>query len=148
MIGNPFSGHKKLLAWAVAGLMVLGTACTATVSVETPTPAPPPAVTTSPVPPAGAPAVMTEVRAMLVDGKIDLERSTVDAGTVKFMVKNDGTRVHALAIEGEDIDQSTDELQPGETATFEVTLTPGEYEVYCPVPGHREAGMTTTLTVR
>jgi uncharacterized cupredoxin-like copper-binding protein len=33
-------------------------------------------------------------------------------------------------------------------ATASVTLKPGKYTFYCTVPGHRQAGMTGTLTVR
>lgn len=39
-------------------------------------------------------------------------------------------------------------VEPGETAT--ITFIPhevGEYEFYCSVPGHKEAGMSGTLTV-
>lgn len=39
-------------------------------------------------------------------------------------------------------------LQAGETASLSFTPTEaGEYEFYCTVPGHREAGMVGTLTV-
>lgn len=36
----------------------------------------------------------------------------------------------------------------GQTSTTTFTVhAPGDYEVYCAVPGHRQAGMTATLTV-
>ena len=36
----------------------------------------------------------------------------------------------------------------GQTATVSATLKPGTYAFYCPVDGHRQAGMQGTLTVK
>jgi uncharacterized cupredoxin-like copper-binding protein len=37
---------------------------------------------------------------------------------------------------------------PGGTSTVSASLKPGTYTFYCTVPGHREAGMSGTLTVK
>ncbi len=74
-----------------------------------------------------------------------LSPSAVNAGDV-ITVSNDGKVVHNLAIKGTDL--ITDDLQPGDTATLDVSgLDDGAYEMYCKIAGHRDAGMKGTLTV-
>jgi uncharacterized cupredoxin-like copper-binding protein len=69
-------------------------------------------------------------------------------GTYTFRAVNEGETVHALEVEGMGIEEETEEFGPGESAELTVELTePGEYELYCPVDGHRELGMEGTLTV-
>jgi plastocyanin/quercetin dioxygenase-like cupin family protein len=60
-------------------------------------------------------------------------------------VTNNGVAVHGFVIEG--TDYQTDYLESGESETITVNLPAGEYTFYCPVPGHREAGMEGTLIV-
>lgn len=63
------------------------------------------------------------------------------AGTVTFNIKNDGTIAHALEIKGQGIDKKTGNIDPGKTEKLTVTLKPGKYEIWCPIPGHKENGM-------
>jgi uncharacterized cupredoxin-like copper-binding protein len=39
-------------------------------------------------------------------------------------------------------------IQPGQTTKLAVTLKKGSYPYLCTVPGHAEAGMKGTFTVR
>jgi uncharacterized cupredoxin-like copper-binding protein len=49
---------------------------------------------------------------------------------------------------GDEGDLHVAHADAGETSTATFTVTEaGSYEVYCGVPGHREAGMTASLTV-
>ncbi len=72
---------------------------------------------------------------------------TVPAGTVTFDLTNDGKATHALEIEGNGVEEESDEIGPGESTKLTVKLDDGEYEIYCPVDGHKERGMTGTVTV-
>lgn len=69
------------------------------------------------------------------------------AGTVTFTVSNDGQDEHALEVEGNGIEEETEAIAPGESGTLTVELEPGEYELYCPIDGHRDQGMEGTLVV-
>src|SRR3712207_4115878 len=69
-------------------------------------------------------------------------------GTYVFKAVNSGDTVHALEVEGEGIEEETQEIQPGQSATLKVELAAGTYELYCPVGGHKEEGMEGTLTVK
>jgi uncharacterized cupredoxin-like copper-binding protein len=76
--------------------------------------------------------------------------STVElakAGEMTFTLVNDGQTTHALEIEGQGIEEESDEIDGGATTELTVDLKPGEYEFYCPVDGHREKGMEGTLVV-
>lgn len=68
-------------------------------------------------------------------------------GTYVFRAVNSGGVVHALEIEGEGIEEETENVQPGESTKLEVNLDPGTYKLYCPVGDHEERGMVGTVTV-
>jgi uncharacterized cupredoxin-like copper-binding protein len=55
---------------------------------------------------------------------------------------------HAVAIEGNGVDKDGETVQPGSKSTVTADLKPGKYEFYCPVDGHKQAGMEGTLTVK
>ena len=74
---------------------------------------------------------------------------TTSAGEVTVEFNNPQALSHDVAIEdssGEEIGK-TDLVTEGTAATT-VNLKPGTYTFYCTVPGHREAGMEGTLTVK
>jgi plastocyanin len=67
-------------------------------------------------------------------------------GKVAILYVDDGSATHTLLIDG----VSGFRLQvtgKGDRDEDSATLAPGEYTVYCDIPGHREAGMVATLTV-
>jgi plastocyanin len=88
-----------------------------------------------------------EVKA--TDFAFDPSTITVDqAGSVTFRLVNDGKMQHALEIEGHGVEEETDTIGPGETAEMTVDLSEeGEYEMYCPVDGHRGLGMEGSIQV-
>jgi uncharacterized cupredoxin-like copper-binding protein len=73
---------------------------------------------------------------------------TIDApGTYTFEATNDGGTDHALEIEGNGVEEETDTIAPGESASVTVDLEAGTYEMYCPIGGHRDQGMEGEVTV-
>jgi uncharacterized cupredoxin-like copper-binding protein len=73
---------------------------------------------------------------------------TVDgAGTYTFEATNDGGVDHALEIEGNGIEEETETIAPGESASVTLDLEAGTYEMYCPIGNHRDLGMTGEITV-
>lgn len=74
--------------------------------------------------------------------------SELPAGPTTFQVTNNGDSVHNFEVEGQGIEAVLEQdLQPGESATLEVDLQAGTYEVYCPVGNHADRGMSLELTV-
>jgi uncharacterized cupredoxin-like copper-binding protein len=69
------------------------------------------------------------------------------AGSVTFRLSNEGGTDHALEIEGSGVEEATEIIGAGETAELTIDLVEGEYEMYCPVDGHRELGMEGSVHV-
>ena len=68
-------------------------------------------------------------------------------GKVTLVMANPSGLQHAIAVEGHGVDKDGKTVGKGRTSTVTVTLKKGRYTFYCPVPGHRAAGMKGTLTV-
>lgn len=70
------------------------------------------------------------------------------AAGAPLAVRNDGSVGHDLKLrrDGEEIG-GTEVLNPGETQQLQVLFEPGDYEMYCSVPGHEESGMKGTFSV-
>ncbi len=81
--------------------------------------------------------------------KFNTTTLTAKSGKVTVVMKNpSGSGLpHGIAVEGNGVDKDGPTVQPGGTSTDTVTLKPGTYTFYCPVPGHKAGGMKGTLTV-
>ncbi|HVY77016.1 MAG TPA: plastocyanin/azurin family copper-binding protein [Solirubrobacterales bacterium] len=76
-------------------------------------------------------------------------KATANAGQVEVKFDNPQSLTHDVQIEdssGKDIGGTELIADGSDSATVE--LKPGTYTFYCSVPGHREAGMEGTLTVK
>ena len=80
--------------------------------------------------------------------KLDPADPTAGAGSVTFNVSNDGGVTHALEVEGNGVEEETDDISAGQSAKLTVDLQPGTYEIYCPIDDHKGLGMEGTLTVQ
>ncbi len=74
---------------------------------------------------------------------------TVKAGKVTLRMPNPTSVPHNIAL---DLNNADDEMgkvvEKGGVSEISADLEPPKYEYYCSVPGHREAGMVGTLTVK
>jgi len=82
--------------------------------------------------------------------KFNTSRLTVAHGKVSLVMKNpSGSGLpHAIAVEGKGVDKDGKTVSPGGTSKVTVTLKKGTYEFYCPVDGHKAAGMKGKLVVK
>lgn len=93
----------------------------------------------------GTPPVQ-EIKMDASEFKFEPAMLTVKAGQpVRVIVSNTGVLEHTFTITDLGVDTK---LPVGQTATVEFTSTKsGTFELFCSVPGHREAGMVGTLVV-
>jgi plastocyanin len=78
----------------------------------------------------------------------DAASYTAPAGDVEIFLANDDNVKHTLVILQDDKvvgDLELEVNQKGDTDSGTITLEPGQYYIYCTVPGH--ASMKSTLTV-
>jgi uncharacterized cupredoxin-like copper-binding protein len=80
--------------------------------------------------------------------KFDKKSLSAKAGKVTITMDNPAPVPHAIAVEGSGIDKKGQTVQMGGKSTVTVTLKPGKYTFYCPVDGHKQAGMQGPLTVQ
>jgi plastocyanin len=75
--------------------------------------------------------------------------ATAEAGEVTVDFKNESPVPHDVAIESEGGETlgKTEVIAEGSDSTT-VSLKPGTYHYFCTIPGHRQAGMEGTLTVK
>jgi plastocyanin len=83
------------------------------------------------------------------DLAFDQKDATAKSGSVTINFDNKQSLSHDVAVadsSGQELGK-TDLVASG-TANTTVDLQPGTYTFYCTVPGHKEAGMEGTLTVK
>jgi uncharacterized cupredoxin-like copper-binding protein len=71
--------------------------------------------------------------------------ATAKAGKVTVESKNASSVPHDIALQG---GPSGSVVQGGAVSKFTANLKPGSYTFYCTVPGHEQAGMKGTLTIK
>ena len=81
--------------------------------------------------------------------KIAFDKKTLSAkaGQVTIDFSNPSAIPHAVEVEGHGVEKETQTFTNGKK-TLALNLKPGKYEFYCPVDGHKQAGMEGTLTVK
>ena len=85
------------------------------------------------------------------DGSLAYDEKTLDAtaGTVDLQLDNPSSTEHDVCVRSDSGDElgCSDDAEEG-IADLSVDLAPGTYEFYCSEPGHEEAGMKGTLSVK
>jgi plastocyanin len=79
--------------------------------------------------------------------KFDKSSLTAKAGKVTIVMDNPSSLPHAVEIEGNGVEVAGDTVEKGGVSKASAELKAGKYEFYCPVDGHKQAGMEGTLTV-
>jgi uncharacterized cupredoxin-like copper-binding protein len=110
----------------------------------------------------GKPSGPTEVHVKLTEFKVEMDKTSIPAGPVKFLIDNAGALKHELVLEPAGVDDQPFEangkaseaegIEAGKSATLEWTIDkPGQYQLACHVKennvDHYATGMVTTFTV-
>lgn len=95
----------------------------------------------------GAPAI---IQLTASEWRYEPKEVTSSPRDITFEVKNGGVIEHNFVVEDQAKKKRAEipYIEPGETLKATVTLPPGTYTIYCGLPGHRDAGMIATLSLR
>lgn len=83
-------------------------------------------------------------------GALRFNKKTLSAkaGGVRVTLSNPSPLMHNISLSGPGVNLHGATVPHGATSTVAANLKPGTYTFYCSVPGHEQAGMKGTLTVR
>jgi len=126
------------------GAVLLAAGCGAGSSSSSSAPA-----ATTPMSSSGGAAQTVEIDVAQTGLAYTTTSATAKAGTVTLKSMNPQSIEHDISIESSDgsINQKGNLVANGDVSEVTVDLKPGTYTFYCSVPGHKEAGMSGTLTV-
>mgnify|MGYP001562452195 CR=1 FL=1 len=81
---------------------------------------------------------------------LSMDKKTVNAGKIKFIITNNGPRLpHAFKIISKENNvEKAVSVNLDEVETMELVLEPGTYDIFCPLSGHKEKGIGNTLVVK
>jgi nitrite reductase (NO-forming) len=102
----------------------------------------PPAVDGSPTAGDGQAVTIT-----MIDINFDPKEVTIPANTdVTVNLPNNGVTAHNFQVD--QLNVHTEDVAPGASATVTINAAAGDYEYYCAIPGHKQAGMVGTIHVQ
>ena len=152
------------MALAIAALAVslvnAGKTKTKTVVQQVPAAAATPTAATPT--PSSSPTPVHSVSVKLGEMFVRPDVTSASAGKVTFRVQNTGKLVHEMIVSTAPVKfppgasraseagsvGEVSELQPGSSGKVTLTLKPGNYVLFCNVPGHYAAGQHTAFTVK
>ena len=155
----PGKGSGQRIVMAISALLVIGAIGTAIGTAkdepkggaEAVKPAATGAPPTTPAPAtAGAPATSLLISAD-PSGQLRFDKTSLQApaGPVKITMNNPSPVPHDVSLEGPGGVSQIGKIVPkGGASEVQATLKAGTYTYFCSVPGHRQAGMQGTLTVK
>ena len=117
-------------------------------SASTSTPTPTATATTESSAASGGGGEVVKLAADASALKFDPSKLTAKVGKVTLQMANPSGLPHAVSIEGNGVDVDGNTVGKGGTSTASADLKAGTYDFYCPVDGHRAAGMVGKLTVK
>jgi hypothetical protein len=73
--------------------------------------------------------VRVALTGVIQDDKVTVSPAKIGAGPVEITISNQTDSERTITLEGESITEQQGPVQPGDTATIQKTLAPGNYEV-------------------